>query len=70
MFHTTPTIDLLPDAWYFQTDHIKRTHNYEPFLREYFTALYNEGKLNNLLGRDENGRKISATRKVKGKTKR
>jgi len=49
------------------TDHVKRTHDYEPFLREFFTSLYNEGLLNSMLGRDEDGKKLPANRKGKGK---
>jgi ubiquitin carboxyl-terminal hydrolase L5 len=50
-----------------QTDHVKRTHDYEPFLREFFTSLYNESLLNPMLGRDEDGKKLPANRKGKGK---
>lgn len=52
-----------------QTDHEKRTFDYEPFLRQYFTSLHEEGLLNPLLGRDENGKKLPANRKAKGKGK-
>jgi len=51
------------------TDHVKRTHDYEPFLQEFFTSLDKEGLLNPLLGRDDDGKKIPANRKVKGKAK-
>ena len=61
----TLSIDLLADVGISQTDHTKRTYDYEPFFREYFTTLYNEGKLDALLERNENGRKTPAARKVK-----
>ncbi|CAA7269428.1 unnamed protein product [Cyclocybe aegerita] len=40
-----------------QTDHIKRTHDYEPFSRAFLTKLHAEGLLNPLLDRDEDGKK-------------
>ncbi|KAF6752730.1 ubiquitin C-terminal hydrolase [Ephemerocybe angulata] len=39
------------------TDHIKRTFDYEPFLKEFITSLHRDGFLNPLLDLDENGRK-------------
>jgi len=49
------------------TDHVKRTHDYEPFIREFFISLHNEGHLNPMLGRDKDGKKLPAKRKGKGK---
>ena len=49
-----------------QTDHVKRTHDYEPFLHEFLTSLHSEGLLNPMLGRDEDGKKLPANRKAKG----
>jgi ubiquitin carboxyl-terminal hydrolase L5 len=46
-----------------QTDHTKRTFDYEPFLKAYIQQLHEEGLLNPLLDRDENGKK----RRVKAK---
>ncbi|KAJ3501140.1 hypothetical protein NLJ89_g9475 [Agrocybe chaxingu] len=40
-----------------QTDHVKRTHDYEPFTRAFLTKLHAEGLLNPLLDRDEDGKK-------------
>jgi hypothetical protein len=42
----------------YQTEHIKRTHDYEPFLNGFVRALHQEGLLNPLLNLDENGRKV------------
>jgi ubiquitin carboxyl-terminal hydrolase L5 len=49
---------------------MKRTHDYEPFIREFFTSLHNEGLLNPMLGRNEDGKKLPAARKAKGKASR
>ncbi|TFY56042.1 hypothetical protein EVG20_g9089 [Dentipellis fragilis] len=48
------------------SDMIKRTHDFEPFIREYISHLHQEGLLNPLLGRNDNGRSIS-TPATKGK---
>jgi ubiquitin carboxyl-terminal hydrolase L5 len=40
-----------------QTDHIKRTHDYEPFFLEFVTCLHREGLLNALLDREKDGKK-------------
>ncbi|KAJ7595069.1 ubiquitin C-terminal hydrolase [Mycena floridula] len=40
------------------TEHIKRTHDYEPFLAQFVSCLKTEGLLNPLLDLDENGKKI------------
>ncbi|TFY76289.1 hypothetical protein EWM64_g7722 [Hericium alpestre] len=50
-------------------ENIQRTHDFEPFIREYIKHLHQEGLLNPLLGRDENGRHIPANAKSKGKAK-
>ncbi|KDR66160.1 hypothetical protein GALMADRAFT_259613 [Galerina marginata CBS 339.88] len=39
------------------TDHIKRTFDYEPFIREFLLRAHREGLLNALLDRDDEGRK-------------
>ena len=43
----------------FQTEHIKRTHDYEPFIKEFVACLQQEGLLEPLLSvdDDENGAK-------------
>ncbi|KAF8063528.1 ubiquitin C-terminal hydrolase [Lyophyllum atratum] len=48
------------------TDHIKRTFDYEPFLKTFVERLQAEGLLNPLLGRDEDGKKIK-DRTIKAK---
>ncbi|PPR01539.1 hypothetical protein CVT24_001850 [Panaeolus cyanescens] len=45
------------------TDHVKRTFDYEPFLREYVHSLHKEGLLNALLNRDDDGRKKRGRKK-------
>jgi ubiquitin carboxyl-terminal hydrolase L5 len=42
---------------YIQTDHTKRTFDYEPFIREYIQSLQQAGLLNPLLDRDSDGKK-------------
>lgn len=42
---------------YVQTDHTKRTFDYEPFIREYIQSLQQAGLLNPLLDRDSDGKK-------------
>ncbi|PPQ78899.1 hypothetical protein CVT25_002386, partial [Psilocybe cyanescens] len=44
------------------TDHVKRTFDYEPFVREYLSRLRQEALLNPLLDRDEEGRKVKKTK--------
>ncbi|KAJ7134767.1 hypothetical protein C8R44DRAFT_870362 [Mycena epipterygia] len=39
------------------TEHIKRTHDYEPFLKEFVVCLQNEGLLEPLLDVNDNGKK-------------
>ncbi|GLB42764.1 putative ubiquitin carboxyl-terminal hydrolase, family 1 [Lyophyllum shimeji] len=47
-------------------DHIKRTFDYEPFLKTFIERLRDDGLLNPLLGRDEEGNKIkNGTAKAK-----
>jgi len=53
----------LTNVYILQTDHTKRTFDYEPFLKAYIQQLHEEGLLNPLLDRDENGKK----RRVKAK---
>ncbi|KAF7985472.1 hypothetical protein HWV62_5239 [Athelia sp. TMB] len=50
-----------------ETEHAKRTFDYEPFFDEFIKTLHAEGLLNPLLGRDANGKKIPANRKGKKK---
>ncbi|PPQ70881.1 ubiquitin C-terminal hydrolase [Gymnopilus dilepis] len=45
------------------TDHIKRTFDYEPFIREFLRSLHKEGLLFPLLDRDADGRKKKAGKK-------
>jgi ubiquitin carboxyl-terminal hydrolase L5 len=40
----------------FQTEHVKRTHDYEPFIREIVSRLHDEGLLNPILGLDNEGK--------------
>jgi hypothetical protein len=40
-----------------QTDHVKRTHDYEPFIKEFIGALDNEGLMYALLDMDSDGKK-------------
>ena len=45
---------------------MKRTHDYEPFIKEFIAALYNEGLMYPLLDRDSSGKKVKkATAKEK-----
>lgn len=53
----------LTNVYILQTDYTKRTFDYEPFLKAYIQQLHEEGLLNPLLDRDENGKK----RRVKAK---
>ncbi|XP_006457111.1 hypothetical protein AGABI2DRAFT_212373 [Agaricus bisporus var. bisporus H97] len=39
------------------TDHVKRTFDYEPFIKGFVTELHNQGLLNPILNLDDNGRK-------------
>jgi hypothetical protein len=41
-----------------QTDHVKRTFDYEPFFNSFIERLHGEGLLTALLDLDENGKKI------------
>lgn len=43
-----------------QTEHIKRTFDYEPFIKEYIRCLQREGLLDALLDRDNDGKKRRA----------
>ncbi|KAF9530076.1 hypothetical protein CPB83DRAFT_789076 [Crepidotus variabilis] len=45
------------------TDHVKRTHDYEPFIQAYIERLHDEGMLNALLDRDNDGRKKRGPKK-------
>jgi len=49
------------------TDHVKRTFDYDPFIREYIQRLHNEGLLNALLDRDNDGKKKRGRKPVKSK---
>ncbi|KXN89535.1 Ubiquitin carboxyl-terminal hydrolase isozyme L5 [Leucoagaricus sp. SymC.cos] len=46
-----------------QVEHLKRTFDYEPFVKGFITELHNHGLLNPLLNLDENGRKIRQMKK-------
>ncbi|KAF8887016.1 hypothetical protein CPB84DRAFT_1528446 [Gymnopilus junonius] len=64
----SPSSFLLPPSYlhvtyYSQTDHIKRTWDYEPFIREYLQRLHREGLLFPLLDRDADGRKKRGPKK-------
>jgi len=48
--------DELEKAKTWAGENIKRTHDYEPFIKEYISRLSAEGLLNNLLGLDEVGK--------------
>ncbi|KAJ7442640.1 ubiquitin C-terminal hydrolase [Mycena latifolia] len=48
------------------TEHVKRTHDYEPFLKEFVACLQNEGLLEPLLDVNEDG-KTKKRAKVNGK---
>ncbi|KAJ3577002.1 hypothetical protein NP233_g50 [Leucocoprinus birnbaumii] len=48
-----------------KTDHLKRTFDYEPFLKGFITELHHQGLLNPLLNLDENGKKMRQTKKQK-----
>ncbi|KAG6820306.1 hypothetical protein H0H93_002570 [Arthromyces matolae] len=41
------------------TDHLKRTFDYEPFLRTFMERLQTEGLLNPLMGKDDDGTKMT-----------
>ncbi|KAH0580348.1 hypothetical protein H2248_001851 [Termitomyces sp. 'cryptogamus'] len=61
--------DELSKAIRANTDHIKRTFDYEPFLKMFVERLQAEGLLNPLMGREEDGLKIKSpprTAKTKG----
>ena len=46
---TLPTCDIDIDAYAGQTEHVKRTHNYDEFVREFIGALNEEGILGALV---------------------
>ena len=49
-----------------QTDHVKRTHDYEPFIKGFIESLYHGGLLYALLDRDNDGKKVKkSTAKAK-----
>jgi len=48
------------------TDHVKRSFDYEPFLKAYIQQLHEEGLLNALLDRDDDGKKRRRAAKAKG----
>lgn len=51
-----------------QTEHVKRTHDYEPFLKEFIVCLQNEGLLEPLLDVNGDAKANKAKRvKVNGK---
>jgi ubiquitin carboxyl-terminal hydrolase L5 len=39
---------------------LKRTYDYEPFFKEFFSRLHHTGYLNPLLGLDEEGKVVKA----------
>ena len=45
-----------------QTDHVKRTFDYEPFIKEYTRSLNREGILDALLGQDSDGNKTKGSK--------
>lgn len=45
-----------------QTDHVKRTFDYEPFVKEYTRSLQREGILDALLGQDSDGNKSKGSK--------
>jgi len=45
------------------TEHIKRTHDYEPFITGFITCLQEARLLNTLLGLGDDGKKIPANKK-------
>ncbi|KAJ7245049.1 hypothetical protein B0H12DRAFT_1203534 [Mycena haematopus] len=49
------------------TEHIKRTHDYEPFLREFVTSLQNEGLLEPLLDVNDDAKTKTKRVKLNGK---
>ncbi|EEB96411.1 hypothetical protein MPER_04463, partial [Moniliophthora perniciosa FA553] len=50
------------------TDHIKRTHDYEPFLTEFITCLHAQGLVDALVNKPKKpGAKSKANGKVNGK---
>ncbi|EPQ53143.1 cysteine proteinase [Gloeophyllum trabeum ATCC 11539] len=51
------------------TEHVKRTHDYEPFVKEFITCLHEGGLLNPLLGLGEDGKKLPAPKSSKAKRK-
>jgi len=44
------------------TDHVKRTFDYEPFIKEYTRSLHREGILDALLGQDSDGNKSKGSK--------
>ncbi|KAF9472727.1 cysteine proteinase [Pholiota conissans] len=50
------------------TDHVKRTFDYEPFIREYLRSLQEAGLLNPLLDRDSDGKKRRGRKAVAAKS--
>ena len=44
-------------ATFIQTDNVKRIFDYDPLIQEYMHRLHNEGLLNALLDRDNDGKK-------------
>jgi ubiquitin carboxyl-terminal hydrolase L5 len=51
----------------FQTEHIKRTHDYEPFLKEFVVCLQNEGLLEPLLDVNDDAKAKAKRVKLNGK---
>jgi ubiquitin carboxyl-terminal hydrolase L5 len=51
----------------FQTEHIKRTHDYEPFLKEFVMCLQSEGLLEPLLDVNDEAKPKAKRIKLNGK---
>jgi len=60
-FDLVPCASLMPPVLH-QTEQIKRTHDYTPFIQQYVTNLYHAGILHDLLEIDENGQPLKAPR--------
>jgi ubiquitin carboxyl-terminal hydrolase L5 len=43
-----------------KTEQIKRTHDYEPFIRDFVACLHQDGLLSPLIGQDKDGRRLPA----------
>ncbi|EIN09392.1 hypothetical protein PUNSTDRAFT_67152 [Punctularia strigosozonata HHB-11173 SS5] len=54
--------DELTKAYQTHTEQVKRTHDYEPFIHGFITCLHRDHLLNPLIGRDEDGKRLPATK--------